>query len=41
MIAETHTVDSFNWWYLLANVAALVGLALLPYLVFIAVIILQ
>lgn len=41
MHAETQMNDSFNWWYLIANVGALVALALLPYLVWIGVIIFQ
>lgn len=32
---QTDTPDSFNWWYLLWNLCALVGLALLPYLAYI------
>ncbi|MGB3726035.1 MAG: hypothetical protein WA981_09745 [Glaciecola sp.] len=35
MIANTELNDGFNWWLLLANLGALVALALLPYLVFI------
>ncbi|MDT0582358.1 hypothetical protein [Brumicola blandensis] len=41
MNATADTNDTFNWWYLFANVGALVGLALLPYLVYIGVLIFQ
>jgi uncharacterized membrane protein len=41
MNATIATNDTFNWWYLIANLGALVGLALLPYLVFIGIIIYQ
>lgn len=37
MINQTEKLDTFNGWQVLANLAALVGLALLPYLVFIVV----
>lgn len=41
MLATTDTNDTFNWWYLIANLGALVGLTLLPYLVYIGVIFFQ
>lgn len=41
MHAQTEKLDTFNAWQLVANLVALLGLALLPYLVWIVVIILQ
>ena len=41
MDTQTVEFDSFNGWQMLANLAALLGLALLPYLVWIGVVVYQ
>lgn len=41
MTNEIDLIDTFNGWQFLANVGALVCLALLPYLVYIVALILQ
>ncbi|MFT5282684.1 MAG: hypothetical protein ACI94Z_001516 [Yoonia sp.] len=36
MSPETQVNDSFNWWYMLGIVGALIVMCLSPYLIFIA-----
>ena len=41
MINENEIIDGFNWWQMLANLGALVVLALMPYLAWIILLIVK
>ena len=41
MTTHTEKLDTFNGWQVVANVAALVALALLPYLIYIIALMVQ